>query len=100
MAFFNKLSSWLKNKYVLIGLLFLIWMIFLDQYRFLTQWKLMKKRNELRKEIEHYTKLIDSLKAQLRAVQEDSFYIEKYAREQYFFRKPNEIIIVLDTLNK
>jgi cell division protein FtsB len=96
----SKIPKWLRNPYLLIGFVFLIWLVFLDEYRLITQWKLMRKREEMKKEIQQYAYLIDSIRKELKQIQEDSFYIEKYAREHYFFKKPDELVIVLDTVTQ
>lgn len=54
--------------------------------------KLKKIRNNLEAEIHTMEKENKILKAQINALKEDPYYIEKYAREEFGLAKPDEYI--------
>lgn len=88
-------KKYLLNKYFITVLFFLIWMIFLDSNSFLV----IQEQNE---EIKRYEEKIAYYKEEYE--KNDAFYKklmnnkeerEKYARENYFMKKPNEEIFIL-----
>jgi cell division protein FtsB len=92
---FKFIKNYILNKYVITICLFLIWMIFFDKTSFLVI-------NELNGEISKYEEQLEYYKTEYE--KNDSFYKklmnnksekEKYARENYFMKKPNEEIFIL-----
>ena len=89
---------WLKflsNRYVLILLLFISWMLFLDNYSYLDHRVLNNEidelqdnkvyyQNEIKKDISHIKKL------------KNPAQIEKYAREKYYMKRENEDIYIIE----
>lgn len=96
--------KWFKimtNMYVLVLTAFLIWMIFFDTNSLLIH-------RELKKEIEKLEKTQDFLKKEIAKDKEiieklsDKDELEKFAREQYYLKKKNEEIFLIeyqDSLN-
>lgn len=89
------------NKYFISIFAFLIWMIFFDSTSFLVI-------NEMNGEINKYEKQLNFYKSEYE--KNDAFYKklmnnkeekEKFARENYFMKKPNEeiFILVVDSSN-
>ncbi len=83
------------NKYFITVFVFLIWMIFFDSTSFLVI-------NELNSEVKKYEQQLAYYKNEYE--KNDQFYKklmnnkdekEKYARENYFMKKPNEEIFIL-----
>jgi cell division protein FtsB len=95
-------SDWLKfarkyilNKYTITVFFFLVWMIFFDKTSFLVI-------HEINGEIDKYEEQLTYYKSEYE--KNDKFYKklmnnkdekEKYARENYFMKKPNEEIFIL-----
>ena len=84
----------LKNPFIFIGLLFLLWMLFFDSNSYLNHRKLSKSIKQLEKDKLHYRNEIqkDSI-----AIEELSSPkgLEKYAREKYHMKKENEEIFLI-----
>ncbi|MCK5441233.1 MAG: septum formation initiator family protein [Maribacter sp.] len=85
----------LTNIYVLVLTIFVIWMLFFDTNSFLIHKELKKEiknlektQEFLRNEIEKDNKLIDKLS--------DTNELEKFAREQYYLKKKNEEIYLIE----
>lgn len=90
----------ISNRYVLVLLIFTFWMFFLDSNSWLTHHELDQEINELKENKEYYQKeiakdrtIIDNLN--------DSFELENYARQNYFMKRPNEDIYIIqyDTID-
>ncbi|WP_224484464.1 FtsB family cell division protein [Robertkochia aurantiaca] len=91
-------SKWFKylgNIYVLITTVFVVWMLFFDTNSWwFTHRELDNEIEKLRKQKEHLKKEIDKDKAILRKLQ-DQVELEKFAREEYYLKKDNEEIFII-----
>lgn len=87
--------SYLSNKYVLISLLFMVWMLFLDNYSWMNHRKLDNEISELEINKRYYQEEIARDMKQIKQLQQ-SHYVEKYARENYFMKRPNEDIYLIE----
>ncbi|MDX1363096.1 FtsB family cell division protein [Arenibacter latericius] len=83
------------NMYVLVLTAFLIWMVFFDTNSLLIHWELKreirnleKQREFLQEEISRDKKIIEKLS--------DPEELEKFAREQYYLKKKNEEIYLIE----
>ena len=91
----NKILVYFRNIYAIIGLIFFIWMVFLDTNSLVKFIGLKKKLDRLENE---KTKLeIEILKdKELIKKLNDSIEIEKYGREKYFLKKENEEVYIIN----
>lgn len=97
----NKIFRFISNKYFIIVLLFVIWMLFFDENSMVNHQELNREIENLEdaneyfeSEIKEDTKIIDNLN------HPDS--LEKYAREVYKMKRENEVIFIIeyDTVEK
>lgn len=93
--FWFNIPSWIKTKYVLSALIFAGWMIFFDQYNVIYQLELRSELNELRDSKDWYKEQIDKTRADLDELLTDNKKLEKFAREKYLMKKPDEEIFVI-----
>ena len=91
----SKVIRILSNKYVIILLLFVIWMIFFDENSLLNHWELDKEIDNLEKSNEYYQEQIDQDKKVIENLN-DPDSLEKYAREEYKMKKENEEIFLIE----
>lgn len=91
----QKWVKWASNKYVLILILFLIWMLFFDTNSFLIHKELNHDINALEDNKEFYRKEIENDKSFIKKMN-DSDEVEKFAREKYFLKKENEVIFIIE----
>lgn len=96
MKFLTHIPSWLKNKYLLVGAFFVIWMLFFDPKDILSDLEQRNKLNELEKSEQHLKNLITSSQIELDLLKNNAQSIEKYAREKYMMKKDNEDLFILD----
>ena len=94
---FREILRKLNNRYVYATLLFLIVILFIDQFNLFDQLKLSQSLEDKKQQIEYYEKLVPESKAYLEALQTDTATMEKVAREQYLMKRDNEIIYLIDT---
>ncbi|HSP39909.1 MAG TPA: septum formation initiator family protein [Gillisia sp.] len=90
----------LSNRYVLILLIFTFWMLFLDSNSYLTHNELDQEINELQTNREFFNKEIDKDQTVINKLN-DSFELESYARQNYYMKRPNEDIYIIqyDTID-
>lgn len=94
----TKLLAWLgqfKNIYLVITSFFIIWMLFFDSNSVLIQWQLSSEIKDLEQEKNYLETEIARDKALLKKFS-DSIEKERFAREHYFFKKPNEDIFIIE----
>lgn len=85
----------LQNKYVLVPLFMLIWLLFFDRYDLITQLKARYNLYKLKKEKEYYKREIKKDKENLNELLNNKNTLEKYARENYIMKRDNEDIFVI-----
>ncbi|NND88122.1 MAG: septum formation initiator family protein [Flavobacteriaceae bacterium] len=87
--------KWMSNKYVLILLLFLVWMLFFDTNSWLIHRELTTDIKALEENKEYYHGEIEKDKEFLEKMK-DSNEQEKFAREKYFLKKDGEDIYIIE----
>ncbi len=87
----------LRNRYVLTFLAFLIWITFFDQNNLLERRELAGRIRELEQQKIHYQEEIENNKQRIEELQSNPENLEKFAREQYLMKKPDEEIFVVTT---
>ena len=84
-----------SNFYIIIGVVFLVWLTFFDSNDLYTQLKQTAKLKGLEDEKEFYVEKIAEVKADREELLSNDELLEKFARENYFMRKPTEDIYVI-----
>ncbi len=85
----------LGNRYVLVILFFIVWILFLDNYSYLEHRVLDKKLDELEENKEYYIQEIKKDSTSIRELN-DPNQTEKYAREKYYMKRENEDIYIIE----
>ena len=88
---------WLKNRYILSGIAFVIWMLFLDTHSLKIHYKLFKEIQQARKAISFFSSEIEKDRELIKQLESDPVMLERFAREHYYFKKPNEQIFIIET---
>jgi len=95
--FTERIPAFFRNKYILTILLFLIWLLLLDSNNLISQFKEMKELNRFRREREYYMNKIEVDRKKLNELKTDDDNLEKFAREQYHMKKPDEDLYIILT---
>ena len=93
---FSKIPAPLKNFYVIVGGLFLLWMVVLDSNNLFRRFQLSSKLNSLEGEKEYYQEKIIEVEKDRTELFGDQELVEKFAREKYLMKKPSEVIFVIE----
>ena len=91
----KKWFSLVSNIYVIVLTVFLVWMIFFDTNSFLIHLELRKEIKKLEKQQEFLKEQIATDKAIIEKLS-DPVELEKFAREQYYLKKKNEEIYLIE----
>jgi len=96
MKLLTHIPAWLKNKYFLTTVGFVVWILFFDTRDFITSHfrehaellKLEKSKQYFEQQIAVTQKELDQLKT-------NPALLEKYAREKYLMKRDNEDLFVI-----
>ena len=91
----NQFLKFLKNKYILTSILFVIWILFFDQNNLLDRKKNVNEYKQLLKDKEYYLQKIEEDRKKLEELQTNNENLEKFAREQYLMKKDDEEIFII-----
>jgi cell division protein DivIC len=83
------------NKYIIVVVLFLIFMLFIAEKDVFSSFSQRKKLNTLQKSEQHLSKQIAETQKELDLLRTNAETIEKYARENYLMKKDNEDIFII-----
>ncbi|WP_075601901.1 FtsB family cell division protein [Saccharicrinis aurantiacus] len=89
------IPPYLRNKYIISFVVFIVWLGFFDANNLLHKYKLSRRIAELEQQKEHYIVEIEQNQRKLHEIQENAKSLEKFAREQYLMKKKNEDIFVI-----
>ena len=87
--------SILTNIYILILTVFVVWMIFFDTNSLLIHMELKKEINKLEKQKEFLQEEIKKDKEVIDRLS-DPEELEKFAREQYYLKKKDEEVYIIE----
>ena len=91
----KKLPKPLRNKYLILFLLFILWVVFIDDYNLINQSKIKNTVDDLKIQKEFYIKEIKSDSTELYKLQNDPAEQERFAREKFLMKKENEDIFII-----
>ena len=92
----NKILRVLKNKYFIVSIAFLVWLVFFDQNNIISQIKLSRKLKQLQQQKEYYQLEIRNNEGATLELMNDTDQLEKYAREKYLMKKDNEDLFIIE----
>lgn len=84
----------LKNKYLLVIIGLVVWLLYFDRNDIFTQFDLVSKCNKLNTEKEYYIAEIEKNKKEIMDLQTNKKSLETFAREKYHMKCDNEDVFV------
>jgi cell division protein DivIC len=87
--------KYLKNIYILILVVFVIWMVFFDTNSLIIHSQYNSEIDDLEAEKEYYKKEIEKDQEAIDELSREEG-IETFAREQYYMKKDNEDIYIIE----
>ena len=91
----NRLFDTLRNKYFIVTIAFVVWMLFFDLNDLMSQYDYRTQLNKLEAEKEFYIIETEKARTDLDELSTNRQKLEKFAREKYFMKKENEDIFVI-----
>jgi len=91
----KRLINLVKNKFFLVTMAFLVWMIFFDKNDLFSQYEYRRQVNKLKEERDFYKKETDQVTKELDELTSNPQKLEKFAREKYLMKKDNEDVYVI-----
>ena len=91
-------SRWFKvgtNIYLLVSVFFIVWMLFFDTNSFRILWSLESKIDDLQQQKKELIRQIDEDRLMIQKLS-DSIELEKFGREQYYLKKADEDIFIVE----
>jgi len=88
--------SLLSNRYVLLSIAFVVWMVFFDTNSWLIHRELDQEIEVLQQRKGQFEQDIKKDKDFVSRMQ-DTFEMERYARSQYYLKKENETIFLIES---
>ncbi len=93
----NKIFRFLKNKFILTTVVFIVWIVLFDSNNIMDRVKDRRNLKEFNREKTYYLEKIKSDSIKLNELKTNNKNLEKFAREQYLMKKDEEdIFIVID----
>ncbi len=90
----RSLPSGVSNRYLLIGSVFVIWMLFFDKASVWKQYRLSRSYSHLQSDKIYYEKKIREVEFMRADINNN---IEKFARERYFVKANDEDVFIIET---
>lgn len=91
----KRLINLFKNKYFLISIAFLVWMIFFDKNDLFSQFQYHNQVSKLKLEHDFYQTETAKVTKDLDELTSNPQKLEKFAREKYLMKKNNEDVFVI-----
>lgn len=95
MKWIDKIPPWLRNRYSLTFIGFLVWMTFADRNDFITRYSYHQELKKLEADREYFAGEIEKNRAAAHELRSNPDNLEKFAREQYLMKKDNEEIFLM-----
>jgi cell division protein DivIC len=94
---FHFLKPLFRNYYLMVGLAFIVWMVFFDSNNLIVQFQNRRVLKNLVQQKQFYENEIIRNKAMVRDLTnpKDTRALEKYGREKYLMKRPNEEIFLI-----
>ncbi len=89
-----------KNKYIISLVLFALWMLFFDQYDLKNIYGLYRQHDQVLKDKAYYQDEIKNTKSKLQELSSSIDKLEKFARENYYMKKDDEDVFIIEQKNE
>jgi cell division protein DivIC len=91
----NFLFGLLRNKYLVSLVVFMVWISFFDRNDLFTQWERKQELEKLENSKLYYEEQILSTQKELDELQNNPAALEKFARENFYLKRPEEQVFIV-----
>ena len=95
MKVLPKIFRFLRNKFVLATLFFVLWLLFFDHNNFFLYRQYKSELNGLTDNKKYYKEQIEMTKKEIELIKTSPLWLEKIAREKYLMKREGEDIFVV-----
>lgn len=92
--YWDKVPVWLKNKYAVCIIVFVVWVAFFDKNDFYAQYRFRQQLKSLENDKTFYAEELEKTKKDLNELMSSPANLEKFAREKYMMKRDDEDIFV------
>lgn len=92
----ERIPAIFRNKYVIISVAFIIWIVFLDRNNLIYTFKNKRALVKLIEEKGYYNNEIETTRKSLHDLRYNNRTFEKFARENYLLKRDKEEIFLID----
>ena len=93
--FYNRIPSYIKNKYTLTLFGFFVWMLFFDAHNIISRVQAYMELNDAREKKEYYKAEISQSKRDMQDLLTNQNTLERFAREKYMMKKEDEDLFII-----
>ncbi len=91
----QRLIDLFKNKFFIVTVAFVVWMVFFDKNDLLAQYQYHEQLVKLEQERDFYQTQTDKVNKDLDELTSNPQKLEKFAREKYLMKKDGEDVFVV-----
>lgn len=91
----RRLLPYLKNKYIITTLAFVVWLTFFDRNDFYSQYTYRQKLKKIQQDKAYYVEEIMKNREDMEKLMTNPGNLERFAREKYLMKKDNEDVFVI-----
>lgn len=91
----ERIGPTVKNKYFITLTVFGLYLLFFDQNNLMDRFEAMANLKQLQKDKEYYIEKIEEDTKRMKELKTNDENLEKFAREQYLMKKPNEDVFII-----
>lgn len=91
----HRVPASFRSRYALVIYVFLSWMLFFDAFNAVERWQLFSDLQSARQQYRYYEAEIAVIRNDLDELFTDASSLEKFAREKYFMKRPDEDLFVI-----
>ena len=95
----DKIPNYLKNKYLIAVVLFIVWITFFDNFNLIKQSKIKKNIKQLEENKKFYIQEITKDSSEYYDLLNDAEKREKFAREKFLMKKEDEDVYIIRKKN-
>jgi cell division protein FtsB len=88
------IKKYFRNKYWTAFIVFIVWVSFFDNNSLIRQVQRKYQIVKLNKEIVYYRKELEKTRLEEKALKYNDEYFEKFVRETYLLKKPDEVLYI------
>ena len=100
MNYMSSTFSFIRNKYLIASVAFIIWMLFFDPKDWALMYDRQNKLTDLNTSEQHLDNQIKETRLELDLLKTSAQTIERYAREKYYMKKENEDLFIVNSEGK